>query len=95
MDRNQAAAAKVFTLIKNEISTFRGFFSEQLDDLGGRTLRSVFSKEMLKEMFFFHESNQLQPDPIHVHNSGRAQRGVGVQDHGDSGREFELQAKLL
>ena len=51
--------------------------------------------EMLKEMFFSHQSNQLQPDPIHVHNSGRAQRGVGVQDHGDSGREFELQAKLL
>ena len=54
MDRNQAAAAKVFTLIKNEISTFRGFFSEQLDDLGGRTLRSVFSKRrnVERDVFF-------------------------------------------
>ena len=77
--------------------TFRGFFSEQLDDLGGRTLRWESKRRDFKKSksFLLHQSNELQPLPVHLHNIGRAPQGVGVKYHAGSGRELELQAKLL
>ena len=79
-------------------SHIRSLFYEQLDDLGGRTLR--WNSNEIK--FFLHtslslnfkQSHHLQPHTVHIQNPRWKKWGLGVEDCGNDGGEFELQVKI-
>ena len=94
VDRTENAAEQV-TCVVTPLSWFsclRGLFSEQLDDLGGRTLRWKKAEFQLISPGIY-QGNLFQPHALHIQNIWWTKRRLGVKDCGNHGGEFKLQAK--
>ena len=80
-------------------SHIRSLFYEQLDDLGGRTLRwnsNEFKLSWHTSLTLdFKQSHHLQPHTVHIQNPRWKKWGLGVEDCGNDGGEFELQVKNI